>query len=110
MTTEGLSAFAGLLLSLGMAYLPGLSEWYGALDGAYKRLVMLGLLTAAALGAYGLACSGWELPDGWVVLSCDKPGLLMLVEAWLAALVTNQSAYLVMVRRGGEAKLLDERS
>lgn len=105
MTMEALSAAAGVMLSLGMAYLPGVSEWYTALDGVRKRLVMLALLTAAALGAYGLACSGWTLPDGWtnpsgwLSLSCDQPGLLALVEAWLAALVTNQSAYLVMVRR-----------
>jgi hypothetical protein len=92
MTPELLSSLAAIALSLAASYLPGFSPWYGALPGEHKRLLMLGLLAAAALACYGLACAGLAEPLG-LALSCDEPGALSLVRSFLAALVANQAAF-----------------
>ena len=41
MTSEQLAIAAGILLSLAFNYIPGLNDWYQALEGTYKRLIML---------------------------------------------------------------------
>lgn len=46
MNADTLSATAGILLSLVFAYGSGVSKWFEALDGLYKRLVMVGALVA----------------------------------------------------------------
>lgn len=38
MNADFLSMIAGVLLSLLFSYMPGASDWYGALDGVHKRL------------------------------------------------------------------------
>ena len=88
MSHETLSAVAGILLSLAFSYIPGLSDWYQALNGVYKRLVMLACLLLVSLGAFGLSCSGW-----WAFVSCDRAGIVGLIEAFIMAVVANQSAY-----------------
>ncbi len=98
MDSETLSAAAGLLLSLAASYLPGFAEWYAALEGARKRLVMLGLLAAVAGAAYGLACAGFA-DDLGLRLTCDAPGALALLRAFLTALAVNQATYLLAGRR-----------
>lgn len=94
MDANTLSAAAGLLLSLAAAYLPGFSDWYGALPGAQKRLVMLALLAAVALASVGLACAGLG-DDLGLPLTCDAAGVWTLLRAFLAALTANQATYLL---------------
>jgi hypothetical protein len=98
MSAEMLSAVAGMLLSLAFSYVPGLSTWFGELDGVYKRLVMLAALVLVAGGAAALSCLGIPQVDGVVLPACDQPGLLSLLEAWVAALVANQATYLISAR------------
>jgi hypothetical protein len=92
---EGLSALAGILLSLGFSYIPGVSQRFGELAPTQKRLVMLGLLLACALGVFGLSCAqtGWlEAP------SCDQAGAWGLAKVFLAAVIANQAAFTVSPR------------
>ena len=94
MTAESLSAVAGVVLSLAFSYLPGLSDWFDKLPATEKRLTMAGVLFLVVLAVVGLSCFGWVH-----LATCDQPGLINLVTAYLAALVANQSAYLISPRR-----------
>lgn len=102
MTPQDLSALAGMFLSLALAYIPGLNDWYSGLTATHKRLVMLALLSVCAGAAFGLACAGWlaQLSAGeWAAPECTRSGAAELILAWLAALVANQGTYLLLVRR-----------
>lgn len=90
LTADQLSALSGVVLSLVLSYVPGLSDLYGSLDATEKRLVMAVLLVSVAVGALGLSCS-----DIIAAVECSKIGLVSLVDAFLAALVANQAAYLI---------------
>jgi len=48
MTPEVLSSIVAILISLSASYLPGSSAWFEALDGSFKRLLMLALICAAS--------------------------------------------------------------
>lgn len=91
MTAEGLGIVAGIVISLLFAYVPGLDIWYAKLPGTQKRLIMLGALLISALGAIGLGCIGW---DG-VSVTCDQAGAKGMVEAFVLAVIANQSTYLI---------------
>jgi len=82
LTSETLSALAGLALSLAATYLPGFAPWYRALDSQRKQLLMLALLAGVALGLC-LIFAGLGRPAD----------LEHLAEAFIAALVANQAAY-----------------
>lgn len=97
MTEIELSLYAGAVLSLLMAYVPGLSGWYNGLAGDYKRLAMAGLLLLVAGGAYALACGGLAADIGLAV-TCDRAGAIALIRAYVVALVGNQAAYQIAVR------------
>lgn len=97
MTAEWIAGWAGALFSLLTAYVPGLRERFESLDGVRKRLVMLALITVAALGALGLNCL--RLEAGAWYLTCEAQGLSRLFSAWLAAAMANQAAYTMGVRR-----------
>ncbi len=99
MTPEYLSSLAGILLSLLASYLPGFSAWFDNLEPNLKRLFMLPLLLAVAIGSYGVACAGWAgLVDPLV--SCNTAGLAAIAKAFVAALIANQAAYAISPRRG----------
>ena len=94
MSAEQLAAIAGLILSLCFSYIPGLSDWYGALDSTKKRLVMAILLLGIAGGAFGLSCA-----NIWTSVTCDKPGVLGLIQVLITALVANQAVYQLSPRK-----------
>lgn len=100
MSAETLSAAAGILLSLAAAYVPPFATWFSQLDGAHKRLVMLGLLALAALGSFLLECSGWSASGtplaaflAPAAARCTPPMAMEVLRAFIAALVANQAAY-----------------
>jgi hypothetical protein len=101
MTPELLASLCAMLLSLAASYLPGFSTWYSALESLPKRLVMLGLLAAVSAACYGLACAGLLQPlasqlgsgEPGLSLTCNTPGALALLKAFLAALLANQAVY-----------------
>lgn len=94
MLSEQLAAIAGVILSLLFSYVPGVSDWYGMLEPTRKRLLMAALLLAVAGGMFGLSCAG--VVDA---VSCTQGGALALVNAFIAALVANQAAYMISPRK-----------
>jgi hypothetical protein len=89
-TPEILSSAAGILLSILASYLPGFSAWFDALLPTYKRLLMLGLLLAASLAAFGVSCSGLEN-----TITCTGVGAWELFKIFVMALISNQAAFLI---------------
>lgn len=89
MTSEQISALAGVVLSLAFSYAPGLSDWFGGLRSEYKRLIMAGLMLIVAAAAYGLTCAGWLE----TAIVCDETGVIALVWAYVAAIVANQATF-----------------
>lgn len=87
-----ISALAGAVLSVAFSYVPGLSDWFGALDGIYKRLVMAGTLLSVSLALFTGVCAGIVVGDG---LTCGRDGVLILLSVLWYALVANQTAYIV---------------
>ncbi len=89
-TSEELSAAAGILLSLGFSYIPGVSRRYARLDPTHKRLVMLALLLGCAAGAFALSCLNAGPLSG---LPCSQAGAWGLARAFISALIANQAAF-----------------
>ena len=98
MTDNLLVGIAGILLSLGFGYIPGLSDWYAALDGVRKAPAMAVLLLGAAVGVF---LAGGYSP--WQFATCDEAGMWGLVELLITALVANQATYQIAVRPGKSA-------
>jgi hypothetical protein len=100
MTPNTLSALAAMLLSLALAYVPGLAPRWRALPGDHKRLLLAGALALVAGGSYALAC----VPQFVVFrpaafgLACTQPDLNSLLSAFVLALVANQGTYVLAVR------------
>lgn len=90
MTSEQLTIIAGIILSLLCSYLPGVNDAYNNLSGIYKRLVMLFLLLIVSISVFILSCTNL-----YMIVPCDKAGALGLIESFIAALVANQSTYLI---------------
>lgn len=98
MTDNLLVGIAGILLSLGFGYIPGLSDWYAALDGVRKAQVMAALLLVAAVGVFLAGCY-----SPWQAVTCNEAGMWGLVELLITALVANQATYQIGVRPGKSA-------
>ena len=97
MTIELLSQLAGAALSLAMAYIPGLAEWYAGKDGPTKARIMAGLLVVVSVAIFALACAHL-IADFGLAVTCDRASAVALVKILIAALIANQAAYLVAVR------------
>jgi hypothetical protein len=90
--TAGLiSGFAGALLSLALNYFPGLNTWFAALESSKKSFIILVSLFIVSVLIALSSCA-----DLWVVMSCDKGGFVKLAEAFLFALIANQSVYKII--------------
>lgn len=88
LTPEGLSAFAGMVLSLLFSYVPKLSDWFAEKDPTVKRLLMAAMLLVVAAGAMGLSCA--NLVN---TVACSQEGLLTLIGSFISALVANQATF-----------------
>ena len=97
MTPEYLASVAGVVLSLAFSYVPGLREWFDAQIPQRKAQIMGLALIVVAGGAVGLACANIATLTG-AAITCDAPGVVAVVKVLIAALVTNQATYLLMVR------------
>lgn len=93
MTSDTLSALAGVLLSLAFSYLPGLRGWYADQAPETRALVNLAALLVVGLIAFGISCAGLE-----PVVPCSQPGAWALVRAFAAAAVLNQTTYTITKR------------
>lgn len=90
LTPETLSALAGVVLSLFFSYVPGANTWYAAQAPVSKRLIMAGLLLVVAIFSVLLSCSS-ILP----LIVCEKAGFLAIAQVFVAALIANQTAFLI---------------
>jgi hypothetical protein len=97
MTVEQLSQYAGVVLSLALAYIPKLAEWYAAKDAQAKARIMGGLLVLTAVGIFALACAHIA-GDLGLGVACDKASLMQLVQILLSALIANQATFLLAVK------------
>lgn len=98
MTGTELSAAAGIFWSLVFSYVPPVQDWYATLDKKMKSVVMLGVLVVTTLGIFAISCLGW-----WPIVKCTEVGAKGLAEAFVAALIANQSTYLVSPQREKKA-------
>ena len=103
MSAESLSLVAGTVLSLTFSYVPGARSWFERFEPEIKRLIMLVLLVITAGIVYGLSCLGWVSEWG-ISLSCDRSGLLGLIEQLVIAIIANQSIYAISPRKNRKAK------
>ncbi len=102
MSAEDLAGAAGVVLSLVLAYVPGLNTWFAGLKPDYKRLLVLALLFCVAGGAYALACAGGAAGELFgLSVTCDLPGLYGLVRAFVLAAIANQATYLLTPKSEG---------
>jgi hypothetical protein len=95
MSVEIFTAVVAIAVSLLFEYVPGLSDWYNKIQDKYQRLLMLGLMVLLAFGALGLNCIGWftsYIPK----ISCSQAGVEEVFVLLLTALVSNQTAHLVL--------------
>jgi hypothetical protein len=97
MTASILAGFAGVVLALLLSYVPKFGPWFNAQSSEIKVMINGLLLVVVAAGAYGLACAGWAV-DLNLAVTCDKAGLVTMLGALLAALISNQVAYLAFVK------------
>ena len=96
MSAEALALYSGVALSLVFSYVPGLNKKFDGLQPDYKRLIMLGALVLTAGIVFGISCSGW-LDVG---ITCDQAGIVALLQAFVLALIANQSAYAISPKPG----------
>lgn len=92
MSPDFLALAFGVLLSLAVSYIPGLSAAYGQLDGNAKRLVMLVGVVVIGAAVVGLNCAGVSF-TGVPAVECSQAGALLVVEAIVKAAIANQAAY-----------------
>lgn len=97
MTTESLAALAGSALSLALFYIPGLKAKYDVLTSEGKASVMALALVGVTLVITGLACANILSYFGLTV-ECTAQSLIDLLKVLAAALVANQTTYLMFVR------------
>lgn len=93
MSANELAVYAGIVLSLLLAYAPKLREWYDAKSGAEKAQIMGGLLVAVALGVFGLSCA-----KVYLLVECSAQGAQELFGYLVAALIANQSTFMIGVK------------
>ena len=95
MSAEFLSTIAGVFLSLLFSYVPGLNELFAGLESKTKRLIMLALLFVVACAIYLMSCVGVLKELTGLTITCDRAGLIGLVQVFVMAVIANQSTYAI---------------
>lgn len=91
MNADSLGALLGVVLSLAFSYVPGLNGWFDGLEKSAKQAWVGVFLVLIAGGVFAASCAG--LADYGV--ACTKEGALGFIQVLIAALVANQSTYLI---------------
>ena len=97
MNVNILSSSAAVLLSLVLAYVPGLAPRFDKLSSASKSLVVAICLLLIAAGSQVMACTpqlAAFVPD----LDCTPLSVGGTISAFIAALVANQGTYVLAVQ------------
>ena len=95
MTSEQLASLAGVLLSLGFSYIPGVRQWFEARSGEVKQAIMGLSLVFTAMVIFLSACAGY-----YKGVACTESGFIGFLTILVSALVTNQSVYLITRKTG----------
>jgi hypothetical protein len=93
MSVEQLGTIAGVVLSLGLAYIPKLKDWYETRSAAEKVQIMGALLLGSALAVFGLSCA-----NVFSLVQCSEQGAKELFGVLIAALVANQASFVMFVK------------
>jgi multisubunit Na+/H+ antiporter MnhB subunit len=94
LTAGTISAVAGIVLSLALSYVPGLNQWFDKQTGTTKRLVVLACLVVVTAGALTLGCTAILPSNSWATpATCSTATITDAIAAFIAALVSSQSAY-----------------
>ena len=94
MSADLLASVLAIVMSLAFSYVPGLNDWYAALDRKYKQLVMGAGLLVIAASVFGLSCAGLGSQFG-IDLACSQDGAIALLKLLIDALIVNQGTYLL---------------
>ncbi len=86
-----ISTVAGVVLSLVLAYAPGVSAWWEDLSSEHKRAALAILYLAVSAGLYIPSCFG-----GPSVVACDVSSIWDVVTAYVLTLVANQATYVLL--------------
>ena len=92
MTPAALAAFAGLLLSAAVTYIPGVAAWYDGQDAPTKALVFAGLVFVAAGLSFGASCIGLDVAV-LAKTSCTYAGFQETLNAFIFALMGGATGY-----------------
>lgn len=87
---------AGIVLSALFTWVPKLREWYDALDNNYQKLIMFLALAVAVGIVYGASCASFTIPGVVINTACNQEGLKGLLELLVAAVVANQTTFLLL--------------
>lgn len=89
-TVEYLAGVIGILFSMAFSFIPGLREWFDALDPWKKVGITIGLAVLVSAAVFGISC--WT-PYAYV--TCDWAGVSKLVDVFVAYLLANQLTYVI---------------
>lgn len=89
-SAEQLAAAAGIAVSLGSSYIPGLKDKFAGLPAVQKQMWMGVSLVVAAAAVVAIGCAGIS-----PLIACTQTGLVQFGSVLVTALVTNQATYLI---------------
>ena len=95
MTPEMIAAIVGVVISLGLEFIPKVNGWYNALQDSYQKLFTLGVGFVVVAVAFGLGCTNLLVPY-W---ACDWAGVYNAVLAFLAYVLANQTTYALFLKK-----------
>lgn len=87
-----LSLIGGVVISLALSYIPGLSDWYNKQDGTVKRSILAVAIVIVAIAIVLGSCA--DIPMYGNEVTCDKAGVMAVVTSAVTALVSSQGTYL----------------
>lgn len=93
--SEILLGLVGAVTSLLFSYVPSLKVWLD--KQANKGLIMLGFTVLIAAAYFGLVCSPFAA-DLSITLTCDKIGVISILQAIYVIAAGNQLTYLLTKR------------
>ena len=95
MTPEVIAAIAGVLVSLGLQYIPIFKDWYNQLQDGQQKLVAMGFGFVVVAGAFGLGCIAFIAP----VFACTGLGAKDAVLAFVAYVLFNQGFFALVLKK-----------
>lgn len=82
---------AGIVISLGFSYVPGLSDYFKKQTPTVKRSILAAAIIVVAVAIVLGSCVGFDLGENTV--SCDSTGVQAVLGNVVDALIGSQAAY-----------------